>query len=197
MSDPIFWVSPALYYVQETHAGIGNMAVYLSYSSVRHKVTGYKCAVAGASWTCYSSLIWPEKHFLKILFIYFLEEGDGRDKEKEKHQCVVASHAHPSGDLACNPGMCPRLGIEPSTCWFTGWCSVHWSAPSRAWKTILKACRLSIWVSVTIYAPKSVATRHGLYCATPKFICCSTNPPVFQNVTLFRNRVFTEIIKLE
>ena len=25
----------------------------------------------------------------------------------EKHQCVVASHVAPTGDLACNPGTCP------------------------------------------------------------------------------------------
>ena len=31
----------------------------------------------------------------------------GREGEREKHQCVVASHAPPTGDLARNPGMCP------------------------------------------------------------------------------------------
>ena len=29
------------------------------------------------------------------------------EREEEKHQCVVASHTSPTGDLACNPGMCP------------------------------------------------------------------------------------------
>ena len=29
------------------------------------------------------------------------------EREGEKHQCVVASHVAPSGDLAHNPGMCP------------------------------------------------------------------------------------------
>ena len=28
-------------------------------------------------------------------------------REGEKHQCVVASHAPPTGDLAHNPGTCP------------------------------------------------------------------------------------------
>ena len=28
-------------------------------------------------------------------------------REEEKYQCVVASHMPPTGDLACNPGMCP------------------------------------------------------------------------------------------
>ena len=49
-------------------------------------------------------------------FIYLFEgEGGG-----EKHQCVVASHAPPTGDLAPNPGMCPNwesnqqpFGLQP------------------------------------------------------------------------------------
>ena len=36
--------------------------------------------------------------------------------EGEKHQCVVASHTPPTGDLAHNPGMCPHweLNQQPS-----------------------------------------------------------------------------------
>ena len=37
----------------------------------------------------------------------FLSRGERREKEVEKHQCVVASHVPPTGDLASNPGMCP------------------------------------------------------------------------------------------
>ena len=51
--------------------------------------------------------------FNDFLFIYFkdfiylfLEGSKGR--EKEKHQCVVASHAPPPGHLACNLDMCPH-----------------------------------------------------------------------------------------
>ena len=43
----------------------------------------------------------------KILFIYFLERGEGREKERERHISVVASCAPPPGALAHNPGMCP------------------------------------------------------------------------------------------
>ena len=49
-------------------------------------------------------------------FIYlFLERGEEREKEGEKHQCVDASHAPPTGDLACNLGMCPdwELNQQP------------------------------------------------------------------------------------
>ena len=42
-----------------------------------------------------------------FLFIYFLERGKEGEREGEKHQCVVPSHTPPTGDLACNQGMCP------------------------------------------------------------------------------------------
>ena len=45
--------------------------------------------------------------FLKILFVSFRDRGREGEGKGEKHQCVVASHAPTTGDLACNPGMCP------------------------------------------------------------------------------------------
>ena len=46
--------------------------------------------------------------FLKTLFIYlFREKGKEGEREGEKHQCVIAPHVSPTGDLARNPGMCP------------------------------------------------------------------------------------------
>ena len=44
--------------------------------------------------------------FFSILFI-FQERGREGERKGEKHQCVVASHVPPTGDLACNPGLCP------------------------------------------------------------------------------------------
>ena len=71
--------------------------------------------------------------FKKKIFIYlFLERGREREREGEKHQCVVASHAPATGDLACNPGICPRLGIELETLWFTGQHSIHRATQARA-----------------------------------------------------------------
>ena len=40
-------------------------------------------------------------------FYLFLEKGREGEREGEKHRCVIASHVAPTGDLACNPGMCP------------------------------------------------------------------------------------------
>ena len=39
-------------------------------------------------------------NFFKEFFYLFLERGAGGEKEGEKHQRVVASHASPTGDLA-------------------------------------------------------------------------------------------------
>ena len=45
--------------------------------------------------------------FLNIFIYLFLERGREGKREGEKHQCLVASHMAPTGDLAHNPGMCP------------------------------------------------------------------------------------------
>ena len=54
----------------------------------------------------------PEPLFILLVlkkdFMYlFLERGEGREKEGERNINVVAFHVAPTGDPACNPGMCP------------------------------------------------------------------------------------------
>ena len=44
--------------------------------------------------------------FFKDFIYLFLERGKG-GREGEKHQCVVASHTPPTGEVAGNPGLCP------------------------------------------------------------------------------------------
>ena len=46
------------------------------------------------------------KYFFQIFYLFIFREGKGRRK-RGKHQCVFASCAPPTGDLAHNPGMCP------------------------------------------------------------------------------------------
>ena len=75
----------------------------------------------GARDSTFDEIIWLEGdkmllQFLKQLFLFlkffkdfiylFLEREEWKGKEGEKHQCTVASHAPPTGDLAQNPGMC-------------------------------------------------------------------------------------------
>ena len=54
-----------------------------------------------------------KKDFILFIFRQRVREGE---REGEKHQCVVASHVAPTGDLARNPGM--PLGMKPVTFWF-------------------------------------------------------------------------------
>ena len=49
---------------------------------------------------------------LRFYLFIFRQQGREGEREEEKQQCVVASCSPPTGDLARNPGMCPRLGIE-------------------------------------------------------------------------------------
>ena len=53
--------------------------------------------------------------FLFLIFYLFIfrERGREGEREGEKHQWMVASNTPPTGDLACNPGLCP--GFEPVT----------------------------------------------------------------------------------
>ena len=54
------------------------------------------------------------KKILKKDCIYlFFERGREGEREREKHQCVVASCTPPTGDLACSPGMCPDWESNP------------------------------------------------------------------------------------
>ena len=64
--------------------------------------------------------------FFKRFYLFiFRERGREGEREGEKHQCVVASHVAPTGNLVHNPGMCLRLGIEPVTLVFAGQHSIH------------------------------------------------------------------------
>ena len=63
-------------------------------------------------------------HFLKkILFTYF-QRGEGREKEGNKHQCVVVSYTPPTGDLAHNPGKSPD--------WKSNWRSFDLQAATQS-----------------------------------------------------------------
>ena len=85
------------------------------------------------------------KAFILFLdFIYlFLEKGREREREGEKHQRVVASHMPHTGDLASNPGMCPRLFDSQATL-------NHSATPARA---LLNYFNLSLSYSSQIPLP--------------------------------------------
>ena len=49
----------------------------------------------------------PKVFFLRFYLFIFRERGREGERAGEKHQCVIAPHVPPTGDLACNPVMCP------------------------------------------------------------------------------------------
>ena len=53
--------------------------------------------------TTYNSI----SFFKKTYWFIFREKEREGEREGETQECVVASHAPPTGDLACNPGLCP------------------------------------------------------------------------------------------
>ena len=55
----------------------------------------------------FSAVLLANKFLLRLYLFIFRERGKEGEREGEKHQCVVASRAPTTGDMADNPGMCP------------------------------------------------------------------------------------------
>ena len=50
---------------------------------------------------------------MHFIYLFFRERGREREREGEKHQCVVTSHVPLTGYMARNPGMCPDWESKP------------------------------------------------------------------------------------
>ena len=73
------------------------------------------CSLLFCLSTCVVRLSFFSFFFLKGCIYLLLGKGREGEREGEKHQCVVAFHAPPTWDLACNPGTCPdwELNLDP------------------------------------------------------------------------------------
>ena len=69
--------------------------------------------------------------FLKILFIYFLEWEEGKEKE-ERNVSVWVSLVCPLLGTWPATQACALTGNQWATLWFTGQSSIHWATPARA-----------------------------------------------------------------
>ena len=84
--------------------------------------------------------------FLKeILFIYFLERGEGREKKKERNIDVPEKHPLVAHTSRWEPGLQPRyvpcLGIKPVIFRLAGQCSIYWASPAKRSMFLLIVCR--------------------------------------------------------
>ena len=87
---------------------------------------------------------WPKNSFVFLKRFYlFIFRQRGRKRER-KYQCMVASCAPPTGDLAHNPGVYSRMGMELATLWFTGWLLIHWATPARTLLFLFFSCKLAV-----------------------------------------------------
>ena len=71
----------------------------------------------------------------------FREQGREGEREGEKHQCVVTSHAPPTGDLACNPGLCPD--------WELNWGPFGSQADTQSTEPHQPGCHFILFISST------------------------------------------------
>ena len=68
--------------------------------------------------------------FFRFYLLIFRERGREGEREGEKHLCE--RNIDHLSQMACSPGMCPRLGIELTTLQFTGRHSTIWATLPRA-----------------------------------------------------------------
>ena len=88
---------------------------------------------------CYYYIPIPNWIFFFEIIYLFLDRGEGRKREKETSMCGCLSCA-PYWGPGPQPRHLPWLGIEPATHWFTGWHSIHWATPARAYIKLFNIC---------------------------------------------------------
>ena len=69
------------------------------------------CGLGVFNWFPLPCFLFSFIFFTRFYLFIFRQLGKEGDREGEKHQCVVASHASPTGDLALQPRHVPWLGI--------------------------------------------------------------------------------------
>ena len=86
------------------------------------------------------SEVCPFNFFFFLRFnLFIFREGGGRRRETSVCGCLLQA---PYREPGRQPKHVPRLGIEPATPWFSGWCSIHWATPARA--SLFNLLRVSI-----------------------------------------------------
>ena len=84
---------------------------------------------------------------------------------------MVASHTPATGDLARNPGMCPRLGIEVVTPWFSSWHST--TEPHQPGQVI-------IYIYMFIYIYNKHIYKHIYICLKNKGDYFVADTPIYK-----------------
>ena len=98
-----------------------------------------------------STSLVPSTYIFLRFYLFILDRGEGREKDKERNINVWLPLVHPL--LGTWSGLQPRhvpwLGIKMATLGFADRCSIHWDTPSRAKIFILEVP----WVIVILTQP--------------------------------------------
>ena len=81
------------------------------WSVISEKQLSISLKRTGTFWD--GSVVKTGSFFFRFYLFVFRQRGKEGEREGEKHQCVVASQAPPTGDLVHNPGMCPDRELNP------------------------------------------------------------------------------------
>ena len=86
--------------------------------------------------------------WVKILCIYFLDRGEGREKEEERN---INMWLPLTGDLACQHRHVSWLGIEPATLWLAGGTqSTETPARARFKKKFSESCLNHLLLNISV-----------------------------------------------
>ena len=109
-------------------------------------------------------------HFFKKRFCLFIfrERGGEGEKEGEKHQCVVASHVPPTGNLGHNPGMCSYWELNQRL--FDSQTSAQSTEPHQRGPHFVLCCQFSVEV-LRLVAPRSTQPRGPHLCTHLMWPC--------------------------
>ena len=66
----------------------------------------------------------PLSFLKRFYFIYLQTEGKG-GRKRGRETSVWLPRVPPTGDMACNPGMCPDWEFNQQPLWLVGQCSIH------------------------------------------------------------------------
>ena len=89
------------------------MSVWTALAKEFHTQPLVLCARHALRWVSNLLHFWSHIPIVfKRFYLFIFREGKGGRREGEKHQCVVASRVPPTGDLARNPGMCPKQELS-------------------------------------------------------------------------------------
>ena len=93
-------------------------------------------------------------------YLFILDSGEGREKEREKHQYVVASCMLPTGDLARNPGICPNCKLNQ---WPFGPLACAQSTEPHQPGLLFKIVKSKEWVNHSLLKQKLIVGYLGKF----------------------------------